>query len=80
MDNVIDTNLKVIEDFKKELLEIFEDVSDEHFSEMKVELLNHIAKAYSGPEAEQAIPRKNPLRSENQLLMSIGTVCTNKNA
>lgn len=55
MDNVIDTNLKVIEDFKKELLEIFEDVSDEHFSEMKVELLNHIAKAYSGPEAEQAI-------------------------
>lgn len=55
MDNVIDTNLKAIEGFKNELLAIFEDTDDELFSEMKVELLNSIAKAYSGPEAEQAI-------------------------
>ena len=55
MDNVIDTNLKAIESFKNEVLKIFEDTSDELFGEMKVELLNSIAKAYSGPEAEQAI-------------------------
>lgn len=55
MDNVIDTNLKAIESFKNDLIEIFEDTTDERFGEMKAELLDHIAKAYSGPEAEKAI-------------------------